>query len=691
MGTGFPTIIKTILPPKNILFETMFEEAQVAIVITDSNPTIEYLNPEFTKIFGYTREEALGKSLADLIIKDPDSAELGTSSPEHIKSSESIEYEAIRYHKDGRKIQVLCRLSPIIINNLIVGGFTFYTDISKTKEAQKALLNTNKELELRVEQRTKELRESEERYRTTIESSYDGVTIIQESRHVYVNSSYARIYGYKSPDEIVGKDYKELIHPDDLMYVKNRAEKRLVDEIGESERYEHKAVKKSGEAIFVEVSVTKIMNNGKPATLIFARDITKRKETEKKLEQAIKNAELANRSKSEFLANMSHEIRTPLNGIMGILNLLLSTKLDNEQLGLIETGIHSSDSLLTIINDILDFSKIEAGELNLDIINFNLRNTIAEVVKLPAMMSRNKGLEFIYEIQHDTPDLLKGDPGRLRQVLINLTNNAIKFTEKGEVSLRIFTVDETDKDIKLRFEIQDTGIGIPDDKSEIIFESFKQSDSSTTRRYGGTGLGLSISKKLAHMMNGEIDVTSKEGKGSTFWFTARFEKQINVNKKIEKDKKTQIVTRHSVSKYRRNKIKILIVEDNPVNQKIALMTIQKAGFGCDVASNGSEALKVLENEHYDIVLMDIQMPEMDGIEATRLIRDPASAVRNHDIPIIAMTAHAMQGDRELCLAAGMNDYTPKPLQPQDLFNKLDRYINPADKSEAIIVAHESEM
>jgi two-component system, sensor histidine kinase and response regulator len=801
--------IKTKLPDKNILFETMFEVAQIGIVITDTNPNIQYVNPEFTRIFGFRKEEALGKSVADLIIKDDSDSNLIT--PEML-NDESVEYETVRWHKDGRKIDVLCRVSPIIINNLIVGGFTFYTDISKRKEAQAALQKTNKELESRVELRTKELSESEARYRTTIESSYDGVSIIQDNRYIYVNKSYARIYGCGSPEELLGRSGAEFLHPDDVEYVTHRAETRLNGEIGESERYEHKGIKKNGDTIFVEISVTKIIHNGMPSTLIFARDITDRKETEKKLEKAIRDSELANKSKSEFLANMSHEIRTPLNGVMGILNLLLSTNLDSEQLDLIETGMRSAESLLTVINDILDFSKIEAGELDLETINFNLRNTVAEVIELPAMMAQKKGVEFSYEIHHETPNLLRGDPGRLRQIILNLSNNAIKFTDKGEVNLRVFATGAQGNHVEIMFEVKDTGVGIPDDKTDIIFESFKQSDSSITRKYGGTGLGLSISKKLAHLMNGDIGVISSEGKGSTFWFTTLFEKQDNLSErqeppltgihgrrfllvddnrtnlriltgyleswgcfcdraetaqaaldmmhaavkenrpydavildmripdiggdelgktikndhvlkaiplimltahgirgdasrmekigfaayltkpirrslmydclvevlssglKIEKDKNATIVTKHSVNDERRNKIKILIVEDNIVNQKIVLKMIEKAGFRCSVTANGKEALKALTDEHYDIVLMDIQMPEMDGIEATRRIRNASSGVKNHDIPIIAMTAHAMKGDREMCLVAGMNDYTSKPIQPQELFNKLEKYM-----------------
>lgn len=551
-------------------------------------------------------------------------------------------------------------------------------------------------------------------------------------------------------------------------------------------------------------------------------EIDERKKIERKLEKAIKDAELANKSKSEFLANMSHEIRTPLNGVMGVLNLLLTTDLNNEQLDLVETGKRSSDNLLTVINDILDFTKIEAGALDLEIINFNLRNSIEEVVELPAMMAHDKRVEFIYEIKHDTPNLLKGDPGRLRQILLNLTNNAIKFTSKGEVVLRVFAVKETNKAVKIRFEVKDTGIGIPDDKKDLIFDAFKQSDSSTTRQYGGTGLGLSISKKLTKLMDGEIGVESIYGEGSTFWFTALFKKQtktkeennftptsirekrfllvddnktnleilkgyleswgcfcdtvesgemaltlmnavakvkapfdaaildmrmpgmdgaelgqriksnpslkdtnlimltsqglrgdaskmekigfsayltkpirrsqlfdclVNIlssNEKTKKDRNKNIVTKYSVSDERRQNTRILVVEDNIVNQKIAVRMIEKFGFQAEVAANGKEALKALETFKYDIVFMDIQMPEMDGLEATKKIRDPESKVLDHNVNIIAMTAHAMKKDQDICIEAGMNDYTPKPIQPQDLINKIEKYLSKSKESEIII-------
>ncbi len=500
-----------------------------------------------------------------------------------------------------------------------------------------------------------------------------------ESRFLLANMGVVRLVGENSASDLLGRTDFDFF-PRELAMPYYLDEQRIIQTGEPLINWEEHCQGPSGEPKWnLTTKVPLDDGAGKIIGIVgWGRDITEQKRIAEQFQQAKEAAEAASQAKSEFLANMSHEIRTPMNGILGMTELVLATGLSAEQREHLEMVQSSAESLLRVINDILDFSKIEARKLELDRAGFDLRANLEATANTFAIPAQRKGVELLCRVQPEVPALVAGDPVRLRQVITNLLGNALKFTERGKVELEVEAGSSNQESVPLHFVVRDTGIGISEEKRALIFQPFTQADSSTTRRYGGTGLGLTISARLVEMMGGRIWVESEEGQGSAFHFTALLG-VAKATEMVEQPRPVGAPTQAVDGHPRGQRALRILVEDNRVNQILMTRLLERQGHTTVVASNGREALAALDQQSFDVVMMDVQMPEMDGFEAATIIRQREKGTGDHQ-PIIAITAHAMKGDRERCLAEGMDGYVSKPIRPEELLDAIDALLLAAPAS-----------
>ena len=648
------------------LQSAIFNSANFSSIATDAKGVIQIFNVGAERMLGYAAAEVMDK-ITPADISDPQeliaraeelSVELGTPITPGFealvfKASRGIEdiYELTYIRKDGTRFPALVSVTALRdAQDAIIGYLLIGTDNTARKQVEEE-----------QKQSDQRLRDQQFYTRSLIESNIDALMTTDPSGIITdVNKQMEALTGC-TRDELIGAPFK------DCFTDPGRAEagiKRVLNEKSVTD-YELTARTRDGKQTVVSYNATTFYDRSRTLQGVFAaaRDITERKQVERELQQAKAAAESASRTKSDFLASMSHEIRTPMNAIMGIADLLAKTSLTPEQDKYVQIFRRSGENLLNLINDILDLSKVEASQLDLEKTGFSLSDHLEKVIEMVAPRAQEKNLSLDCEIEPSVSNDLVGDPTRLRQVLLNLLGNAIKFTETGNVSLKVEPDGDISAPTALRFTVSDTGMGIAKNKLAAIFERFTQADSSTTRRFGGSGLGLTISKRLVELMGGRVWVTSEVDKGSTFGFAVPFEIWVGADSPANAPIGTDTDTPQRA-------LRILMAEDSPDNCTIALAYLEDTPHQVDVAETGLIACEMFKAEHYDLVLMDRQMPVMDGLTATRALRAWEKSNGRTPTPIIALTASALKGDRETCLAAGCTAYLTKPIKQDVLLQAI---------------------